>query len=55
MLFGAEVFAELRGADGRRRGADRWCGPDPERVREVPFDLPMPDDVDTPEDYARLM
>src|SRR3989442_1014269 len=26
----------------------------PERVERVVFDLPMPPDVDTPEDYARL-
>ena len=27
---------------------------DPGRVALVDFDLPMPQDVDTPEDYARL-
>jgi len=27
---------------------------DPSRVAVVTFDRPMPDDVDTPEDYARL-
>jgi CTP:molybdopterin cytidylyltransferase MocA len=26
----------------------------PERVARVPIDAPMPPDVDTPEDYARL-
>jgi hypothetical protein len=26
----------------------------PERVESVPIDAPMPPDVDTPEDFARL-
>ena len=54
VLFGAEVFpscAALTGDGGARTVVRANLG----RVREVPFDLPVPDDVDTPEDYARLM
>jgi molybdenum cofactor cytidylyltransferase len=54
VLFGAEVFGELR-ALGGDAGARSVVRARPDRVREVPFDLPMPPDVDTPEDYARLM
>jgi molybdenum cofactor cytidylyltransferase len=54
VLFGADVFVELRALTGDA-GARAVVRARPERVREVPFDLPMPADVDTPEDYARLM
>jgi len=54
VVFGAEVFTELRALTGDG-GARTVVRARPERVREVRFDLPMPDDVDTPEDYARLM
>ena len=53
VLFGAEVFAELRGLRGDA-GARSVVGARPERVELVRFDVPMPADVDTPEDYARL-
>ena len=54
MLFGAEVFAELRALTGDG-GARSVVRARPDRVREVLFDFPVPDDVDTPDDYARLM
>ena len=54
VLFGADVFAELRALSGDA-GARSVVRTRPDRVREVAFDLPMPDDVDTPDDYARLM
>jgi molybdenum cofactor cytidylyltransferase len=54
VLFGAEVFAELRSVTGDG-GARSVVRARPDRVREVPFDFPVPDDVDTPDDYARLM
>ena len=54
VIFGAEVFPELRALTGDG-GARTVVRADPGRVREIPFDLPMPEDVDTPEDYARLM
>jgi len=54
VVFGAEVFPELGTLTGDG-GARAVVRARPERVREVHFDLPMPDDVDTPEDYARLM
>ena len=54
MLFGAEVYGELRALTGDA-GARSVVRARPDRVREVAFDLPMPVDVDTPEDYARLM
>jgi len=54
VLFGAEVFAELRALTGDG-GARAVVRARPDRVREVLFDFPVPDDVDTPDDYARLM
>lgn len=53
VLFGAGVFPELAalGGDG---GAKSVVQSHPERVERVAIDLPMPADVDTPEDYARL-
>jgi CTP:molybdopterin cytidylyltransferase MocA len=54
VLFAAAVFPELRALTGDG-GARSVVRARPERVREVPFDLPVPDDVDTPDDYARLM
>jgi molybdenum cofactor cytidylyltransferase len=53
VLFGAEVFAELAALDGDA-GARVVVQARPERVALVPIDAPMPPDVDTPEDYARL-
>ena len=53
VLFSAVVFAELRALTGDT-GARAVVAADPARVERVPFDLPMPPDVDTPEDYARL-
>lgn len=54
VLFGAEVFAELR-ALGGDMGARPVLMAQPQRVHREPFDMTMPDDVDTPEDYARLV
>ncbi|MGH7335024.1 MAG: nucleotidyltransferase family protein [Candidatus Rokuibacteriota bacterium] len=54
VVFGAKVFTELVVLTGDG-GARTVVRAQPERVREVPFELPMPDDVDTPEDYARLL
>jgi CTP:molybdopterin cytidylyltransferase MocA len=54
VVFGAEVFAELRALTGDG-GARSVVRAHPERVRAVSFDIPLPADVDTPEDYARLM
>lgn len=53
VLFGAGVFAELTGLTGDA-GAKAVVGARPERVELVSFDIPMPADIDTPEDYARL-
>ncbi|MBI1962408.1 MAG: NTP transferase domain-containing protein, partial [Candidatus Rokubacteria bacterium] len=53
VLFSAVVFAELRALTGDA-GARAVVTADPARVERVPLDLPMPPDVDTPEDYARL-
>lgn len=53
VLFGAEVFGELAALDGDA-GARAVVQARPERVARVPVDAPMPPDVDTPEDYARL-
>ena len=53
VLFGSEVFDELSALTGDH-GARPVVGARPERVERVDFDLPMPADLDTPEDYARL-
>ena len=53
VLFSSEVFAELRALKGDA-GARAVVKEDPERVETVAFDLAMPPDVDTPEDYAKL-
>lgn len=53
VLFGAEVFAELAALAGDA-GARSVVLARPERVARVAIDAPMPPDVDTPEDYARL-
>jgi molybdenum cofactor cytidylyltransferase len=53
VLFTAEVFSELAALDGDA-GARSIVQVRPERVARVPIDAPMPLDVDTPEDYARL-
>jgi molybdenum cofactor cytidylyltransferase len=53
VLFGRETFGELRQVSGDQ-GARTVVERNPGRVALVEFDLPMPDDVDTPEDYARL-
>jgi molybdenum cofactor cytidylyltransferase len=53
VLFAGEVFAELA-ALGGDAGARAVVQARPERVARVDIDAPMPPDVDTPEDYARL-
>ena len=53
VLFTSEIFPELlalRGDEGARAVVARR----PERVDTVAVDAPMPPDVDTPEDFARL-
>ena len=53
VLFTAEVFPELLRLDGDQ-GARAIVDADAARVALVPFDLPMPRDVDTPDDYESL-
>jgi molybdenum cofactor cytidylyltransferase len=53
VLFARETFAEIEQLSGDR-GARSVIERDPSRVAIVDFDLAMPQDVDTPEDYARL-
>lgn len=53
VLFGAGVFAELSGLTGDA-GARGVVAARPERAELVRFDVAMPADIDTPEDYARL-
>ena len=53
VLFASEVFPELLGLRGDA-GARSVVQARPERVEAVPLDLPVPLDVDTPEDYAKL-
>ncbi|PWU20158.1 MAG: nucleotidyltransferase family protein [Candidatus Rokuibacteriota bacterium] len=54
VLFSRSVFPELlevRGDQGARAVVER----DPDRVALVEFDFSMPPDLDTPEDYERLL
>ena len=53
MLFHRRVFPELLALSGDV-GARAVLERDPSRVVLVAFDLPMPPDVDTPEDYEAL-
>jgi molybdenum cofactor cytidylyltransferase len=53
VVFSSEVFGELRALTGDA-GARAVVQAHPERVEAVAFDLAMPPDVDTPEDYAKL-
>ena len=53
VVFAASVFDELRAVDGDA-GARAVVRRDPARVAVVRVDAPMPPDVDTPEDYAKL-
>ena len=53
VLFSREVFAELAEISGDQ-GARAVLERDPDRVTLVDVDLPMPQDLDTPEDYAKL-
>ena len=53
VLFSGEVFAELAALAGDA-GARAVVQARPDRVARVQIDAPMPADVDTPEDYARL-
>lgn len=53
VVFGAAVFPELSRLTGDA-GARSVVAARPERVEFVDFDMPVPADVDTPEDYARL-
>jgi molybdenum cofactor cytidylyltransferase len=53
VLFATALFPEL-GALGGDRGARPLLEKAPARVALVPFDLPVPADLDTPEEYERL-
>lgn len=53
VLFAASVFPELRSLTGDR-GARSVVEKNPARVAAVPFDLPMPADLDTLDEYERL-
>ena len=53
VLFSEDVFNELRALEGDA-GARAVVQARAERVARVEIDAPMPPDVDTPEDYARL-
>ena len=53
VFFAATVFPELRTLTGDR-GARSVVEKDPPRVALVSFDLPMPADLDTFEDYERV-
>ncbi len=53
VLFAAAVFPELTTLTGDR-GARPVVERDPGRVAVVSFELPMPGDLDTPEEYERL-
>ena len=53
VLFASDVFPELRALRGDT-GARAVVAARPERVETLTLDVPMPADVDTPEDFTRL-
>jgi molybdenum cofactor cytidylyltransferase len=53
VLFAASVFPELCALTGDA-GARAVVRRDPGRVAAVPFDLEMPEDIDTPDDLRRV-
>ena len=53
VLFASAVFPELLRLTGDQ-GARGVIDADPTRVALVPFDLPMPRDLDTPDDYESV-
>jgi molybdenum cofactor cytidylyltransferase len=53
VLFAASVFPELRSLTGDR-GGRAVVEKEPGRVATVPFDLTVPPDLDTLEEYERL-
>lgn len=53
VLFATSVFPELEGLTGDR-GARAVVEGEAGRVERVPFDVPVPTDLDTPEEYERL-
>jgi molybdenum cofactor cytidylyltransferase len=53
VLFRRDVFTELAALTGDA-GAKSVVQRDPTRVEQVPFDVPMPIDIDTPDDYERI-
>src|SRR2546430_2783791 len=53
VIFAREIFPELSRLTGDA-GARSVVDALPARVERVAFDLPMPPDIDTPEDYAKL-
>ena len=53
VLFASSLFPELLALHGDR-GARAIVEQDPARVAAVVFDIPMPRDLDTPEDYESL-
>jgi molybdenum cofactor cytidylyltransferase len=50
VLFATALFGELRAVTGDRGGRG-VIARDPARVAEVAIDLPMPPDIDSPDDY----
>jgi molybdenum cofactor cytidylyltransferase len=54
VVFAASLFDELRALDGDA-GARAVVRRDPGRLAALHVDTPMPPDVDTPDDYTRLV
>jgi molybdenum cofactor cytidylyltransferase len=54
VVFAAGLFPELRALSGDRGARDLLAARAAE-IAAVPFDFPMPRDIDTPEDYAALL
>ena len=53
VLFAAALFSELRAVTGDRGGRE-VIARDAARVAEVPVDMAMPADIDTPQDYEAV-
>jgi molybdenum cofactor cytidylyltransferase len=54
MVFARPLFDKLVGLHGDK-AAWKIVAANPDQVRVIPFDLPFPEDIDTPEDFQRAV
>ena len=54
LLFARSLFGQLVGLHGDK-AAWKLVDANPDLVRVIPFDLPFPEDIDTQEDFRRIV